>query len=81
MTSVLCHTANPATHCVKEVNGLAFAGAPKACSCSLFFRDLLVLPALPSVKSLCLKTSNSEGKRRVFLGWDSTKNSESGFNI
>lgn len=64
-SKVFCPTANPTTHCVEEVNGLAFAGAAKACRQGSFFRNLLVLPALPSIKGLCLTARNpykSEGQ-------------------
>lgn len=42
--------------CVKEVNGLAFAGAAKACGWGFFFSNLLILPALSTVKGFCLLT-------------------------
>lgn len=48
----------PTTHCVEEVNGLAFAGAAKARSRGFLLCNLLVLPALPSIKGLRLTARN-----------------------
>lgn len=61
--------ANRTTHRVKEVNGLAFAGAAKFCGQAFLFGHLLVLPALPSIEGLCLTARNlrkSEGQSLEF---------------
>lgn len=49
---------DPITHCVEQVNGLAFAWAAKACGWGFLFRNLLVLPVLPSIHGLCLEARN-----------------------
>lgn len=46
---------DPITHCVKKVNGLAFARAAEARGRGFLVRDLLVLPAFPSIHGLCLR--------------------------
>lgn len=49
----------PITHCVEQVNGLAFARTAKARGWSFLLRNLLVLPAIPSIHGLRLKAHNA----------------------
>lgn len=79
---MLCLTANPTTHCVKKVNGLASARAAKACSWNFLFCNLLILPALPSIKGLCLTAGNqrkSDGQSNFASAWYTTKDFERGY--
>lgn len=79
MFALLSLSANRSTHCVEQVNGLAFAGAAKDGRRDLVFCHLLVLPALSSIERFCLPMRNTS--RSEDGTWNSTMNTQSGSTV